>query len=87
MALRRTSMRLNFSALKLFWNHILYIIVWKKHLCILLNIAHEITLYLGDELVLQIVAFGMRWIVDAFVVAPSSSYPCNASLCNLSQIQ
>ena len=84
MALRRTSMRLNFSALKIFWNLILYI---KKQLCILLNIAHEITLYLGDELVLQIVAFGMRWIVDAFVVAPSSSYPCNASLCNLSQIQ
>ena len=83
MALRRTSMRLNFSALKIFWNLILYIMV----LCILLNIAHEITLYLGDELVLQIVAFGMRWIVDAFVVAPSSSYPCSASLCNLSQIQ
>ena len=84
MALRRTSMRLNFSALKIFCNLILYI---KKKLCILLNIAHEITLYLGDELVLQIVAFGMRWIVDAFVVAPSSSYPCSASLCNLSQIQ
>ena len=82
MALRRTSMRLNFSALKYFG-----ILFYKKHLCILLNIAHEITLYLGDELVLQIVAFGMRWIVDAFVVAPSSSYPCSASLCNLSQIQ
>ena len=45
---------------------------YKKNLCLLLDIAYEITVYLGDELVLQIVAFGMRWIVDAFVAAPSS---------------
>ena len=43
-----------------------------KDLCLLPDIAYEITLYLGDELVLQIVAFEMRWIVDAFVAAPSS---------------